>query len=81
MPDPLEMLENLPPGVDVLRVNWLTAKAWDIKPKAQKIPVTLMGGAGIDLEELPSLKGVIEGLIAKLLPLQDHAANARDEGR
>ena len=54
-------------------LNWLTAKGRDIKPRAQKIPVTLMCGAGIDLAELESLKGVIEGLIEKLLPLQREA--------
>ncbi len=50
--------------------NWLTDEGRAIKPRAQKIPVALLCGAGIGLEELQELKVIIEGLVAKLLPLQ-----------
>lgn len=63
---------------DRVVLNWLTEKARAIKPRAQTIPITLLCGAGIDLEELQSLKAVVEGLIERLLPLQQ-AAGAPDD--
>ncbi len=51
--------------------NWLTAAGRNIKPEAQKVPVALMCSAGFDLGELQVLKHVLEGVIAKLLPLQE----------
>jgi DNA-binding MarR family transcriptional regulator len=64
---------------DRVVLNWLTEKARAIKPRAQKIPITLMCGAGMDLGELVSLKATIEGLIAKLLPLQQDEPRGAEE--
>ena len=50
--------------------NWLTDAAKALKKKAQHVPVQLMCSAGLDLPAVRSIKGVVEGLVQKLLPLQ-----------
>jgi DNA-binding MarR family transcriptional regulator len=50
--------------------NWLTDSAKALKKRAQRVPVQLLCNAGLDLSDVKSIKRVVEGFIAKLLPLQ-----------
>jgi len=50
--------------------NWLTDEAKKLKRRAQKVPVTMLCNAKLDLSQVASLKRTIEGLVARLAPLQ-----------
>ncbi|HEY2510589.1 MAG TPA: MarR family transcriptional regulator [Polyangiaceae bacterium] len=50
--------------------NWLTPPAKSLKKRAQKVPVELLCNAGLELDEVRSIKEVVEGFVKKLLPLQ-----------
>jgi DNA-binding MarR family transcriptional regulator len=50
--------------------NWLTEDARALKKRAQRVPVQLLCSAGLELDDVKSLKQVIEGLVQRLLPLQ-----------
>ena len=54
--------------------NWLTDAARALKKRAQKVPVELLCNAGLDLDGAQSIKGVIEGFVRRLLPLQGDGA-------
>ena len=54
--------------------NWLTDAARALKKHAQKVPVELLCNAGLDLDDAQSIKGVIEGFVRRLLPLQGDGA-------
>jgi DNA-binding MarR family transcriptional regulator len=51
--------------------SFLTDEAKALKKRAQRVPVQLLCNAGLELPEVASLKRVIEGLVARLLPLQN----------
>jgi DNA-binding MarR family transcriptional regulator len=50
--------------------NWLTAPAKALKKRAQKVPIELLCNAGLNLDDVKMIKGVVEGLVRRLLPLQ-----------
>jgi DNA-binding MarR family transcriptional regulator len=50
--------------------NWLTDSAKALKKRAAKVPVQLLCNAQLELSDVRSIKGVVEGLVQRLLPLQ-----------
>ena len=50
--------------------NWLTDSAKALKKRAGKIPVQLLCNAKLEMSDVKSIKGVVEGLVQRLLPLQ-----------
>jgi DNA-binding MarR family transcriptional regulator len=54
--------------------NWLSDGARALKKRAQRVPVQLLCGAGLGLDDVKSVKDMMEGLIARLLPLQEGGA-------
>jgi DNA-binding MarR family transcriptional regulator len=53
--------------------NWLTESARTLKKRANDVPVQMLCNAHLDLDDVLRMKGVLEGLVARLLPLQDAA--------
>ena len=50
--------------------NWLTDDAKALKKRAAKVPVQLLCNAKLEMSDVLSIKGVVEGLVKRLLPLQ-----------
>jgi DNA-binding MarR family transcriptional regulator len=50
--------------------NWLTDKGKALKKKAANVPVTLLCNAKLSLDQMRSMKGVIEDLVEHLQHLQ-----------
>ena len=50
--------------------NWLTDEARKLKRRAQKVPVTMLCNAKLDLSQVLALKKAFEGLVVRLAPLQ-----------
>ncbi len=57
-------------GDDRVVENWLTDEAKALKKRAQRVPVQLLCNAGLGLNDVQSLKRVLDGLVERLLPLQ-----------
>jgi DNA-binding MarR family transcriptional regulator len=51
--------------------NWLTDSAKALKKRAAKVPVQLLCNAKLEMSDVVSIKGVVEGLVKRLLPLQE----------
>jgi DNA-binding MarR family transcriptional regulator len=54
--------------------SWLTDASKALKRKANEVPVQLLCNAQLDMSDVTRMKGVLEGLVAKLLPLQGDEA-------
>jgi DNA-binding MarR family transcriptional regulator len=52
--------------------NWLSDEAKAMKPRAQAVPVQLLCRAQLQVDEIRSIKQMLDGLIERLLPLQGH---------
>lgn len=50
--------------------NWLTEDAKALKKRAAKVPVQLLCNTKLEMSEVVSIKGVVESLVKRLLPLQ-----------
>ena len=50
--------------------NWLSDEAKALKKRASRVPVQLLCNAHLDLNDVQSIKRVIDGLVEHLLPLQ-----------
>jgi DNA-binding MarR family transcriptional regulator len=50
--------------------NWLTESAKALKKRASKVPVQLLCNAKLEMTEVVAIKGVVEGLVKRLLPVQ-----------
>jgi DNA-binding MarR family transcriptional regulator len=50
--------------------NWLTDEGHDLKTRAVRVPVQLLCSAGLNMDELASLRSALGGLIVTLRKLQ-----------
>jgi DNA-binding MarR family transcriptional regulator len=50
--------------------NWLTVAGKSLKKRAEHVPVDLLCNAGLEMDDVRSIKGVIEGFVNRLLALQ-----------
>jgi DNA-binding MarR family transcriptional regulator len=50
--------------------NWLTEDAKALKKRAAKVPVQLLCNTKLEMSEVASIKGAVEALVKRLLPLQ-----------
>jgi DNA-binding MarR family transcriptional regulator len=57
-------------GDDRVVENWLSTAAKRMNERAQSIPVQMLCNAQLDLDDVASMKSMLERLIARLLPLQ-----------
>lgn len=55
--------------------NWLTEEGRALKKRAAKVPVQLLCNAQLDLDDVQSIKRVVDGLIEHLLPLQGQSGS------